>query len=228
MFSGRGAFIHFGAMLGTIMVANVFFVIIPGQRELVAATKEGRVPDPTPGLNAKQRSVHNTYFTLPVLFVMISNHYALTYGHPYNWLVLIAISLAGALIRIYFVARHTGRASPLPLVGAGTILLAVIVSLAPDAPETSAAAAPVNFAEIERIVAARCTNCHSANPTHASFAAAPLGVVFDTKQQILAQSAQIHQQSVVTRTMPLGNLTTMSEEERSKLDAWFRSGAGAE
>ncbi|MEE8426479.1 MAG: urate hydroxylase PuuD, partial [Woeseiaceae bacterium] len=108
LFSGRGAYIHFGAMLGTIMVANVFFVIIPGQSRMVEATREGRTPDPDDGIRGKQRSVHNTYFTLPVLFVMISIHYAMTFGHEYNWLILIAISLAGVLIRIYFVARHKG------------------------------------------------------------------------------------------------------------------------
>ena len=112
LFSGRGAYIHFGAVLGTIMVANVFFVIIPGQRRMVDSYAKGEPPDPVDGIRAKQRSVHNTYFTLPVLFVMTSNHYAMTYSHEYNWLILAAITLAGALIRIYFVARHKGNASP--------------------------------------------------------------------------------------------------------------------
>lgn len=228
LFSGRGAFIHFGAMLGTIMVANVFFVIIPGQKELVAATREGRPPDPTPGLEAKQRSVHNTYFTLPVLFVMISNHYAVTYGHPYNWLILVAISIAGALIRVYFVARHKGNASPLPLAGAAVLLLAVMVALAPR-PSAEAGSAATSgaavFAEVERIIETRCVTCHSETPTHVSFPAPPLGVVFDTREQILVQSTQIHQQTVVTRTMPIGNLTAISEEERAVLDTWFKAGA---
>jgi len=114
LFSGRGAYMHFGAILGTIMVGNVFFVIIPGQKLMLAAATRGEVPDPAPGLRGKQRSVHNTYFTLPVLFVMVSNHYAMTYNHSLNWAILIAITLAGALIRIYFVARHKGRASPFP------------------------------------------------------------------------------------------------------------------
>ena len=123
LFSGRGAYIHFGVVLGTIMVANVFFVIIPGQKQMVAAAASGVAPDPAPGIRAKQRSVHNTYFTLPVLFVMTSNHFAMTYANEYNWLVLIAISLAGALIRIYFVARHKGKASMLPIVIAAILLL---------------------------------------------------------------------------------------------------------
>src|SRR4029077_3825764 len=121
LFSGRGAFIEFGAMLGTIMVANVYFVIIPGQRERVPAKHEGGEPDPQHGIRGKLRSVHNTYFTLPVLFTMISHHYAMTFGAAYNWLVLIAISMAGVLIRVYFVSRHKahergGRTSPVPAV----------------------------------------------------------------------------------------------------------------
>lgn len=114
IFSGRGAYLHFGAMLGTIMVDNVFFIIMPGQRDFVAAEKEGRAPDPSHGVRAKQRSVHNTYFTLPVLFVMISNLYAMTWGHECNWLILIALSVVGALIRVYFVQRHKGTQTPHP------------------------------------------------------------------------------------------------------------------
>ena len=140
LFSGRGAFIHFGAMLGTIMVANVFFVIMRGQRAMVDAVRAGRTPDSAPGLKAKQRSVHNTYFTLPVLFTMISNHYATTFGSTYNWLVLIAISLAGALIRVYFVQRHFGKPSTTPLWVAGALLLGVITALKPPAVSSASAA----------------------------------------------------------------------------------------
>ena len=132
LFSGRGAFIHFGAILGTIMVANVFFVIIPGQKKMVAAAARGEQPDPAPGIHGKQRSVHNTYFTLPVLFVMTSNHYAMTYSHPYNWAILIGITLAGALIRVYFVARHKGAASPVPVIIALLILAGVAALIAPE------------------------------------------------------------------------------------------------
>jgi uncharacterized membrane protein len=138
VFSGRGAFMVFGAALGSIMVANVLFVIIPGQRELVLAKKEGREPDAAPGLRGKQRSVHNTYFTLPVLFVMISNHYAMTYGARYNWLVLVAMSFAGACIRGWFVARHRpegrrGLVAALPAVLGVATLAALVVALAPEA-----------------------------------------------------------------------------------------------
>src|SRR5262245_49971770 len=137
LFSGRGAFIQFGAALGTIMVANVFFVIIPGQRELVRAKQENREPDPIHGIRGKQRSVHNTYFTLPVLFTMISNHYATAFGATYNWLALVAMSLGGALIRAWFVSRHKahergGRTPPWPAVAGIAILLAVVFALAPS------------------------------------------------------------------------------------------------
>jgi uncharacterized membrane protein len=221
VFSGRGAYIHYGATLGTIMVANVFFVIIPGQREMVEAAGRGEAPDAAPGIRAKQRSVHNTYFTLPVLFVMISNHYAMTYAHAWNWLILIAFSLAGALIRGYFVARHKGKASPLPIVVAAVILLATAAALAPRT-QAGTAGEGVSLADIRPIVMERCTNCHSASPTHIAFPAAPLGVMLDTDQQIRTEAARIHQQTVVLKAMPIGNLTQMSEEERAMIDAWYR------
>src|SRR5260221_3828304 len=161
LFSGRGAFIEFGAMLGTIMVANVFFVIIPGQREMVRAKREGRDPDPQAGLRGKLRSVHNTYFTLPVLFTMISNHYAMTFGARYNWLVLIALCAAGVLIRVYFVARHKrhergGKTSPWPAILGLLIVAATAAALAPKrAPTTAAPAAAASpaahFADIQGI-----------------------------------------------------------------------------
>ena len=219
LFSGRGAYIHFGAVLGTIMVANVFFVIIPGQRRMVEAAKRGEVPDPRDGLRAKQRSVHNTYFTLPVLFVMTSNHYAMTYSHEYNWAILIAISLAGALIRIYFVARHSGKASPIPLIIAGVLLAGVAALIVPRASVASGEA--VAFDDVRAVVAHRCMTCHSAVPTHPAFPAAPGGVILDTDAQIVAEAQRIHQQTVITRVMPIGNLTNISEEERDIIDRWY-------
>jgi uncharacterized membrane protein len=220
VFSGRGAYIHYGATLGTIMVANVFFVIIPGQRKMVAAAGRGEAPDPAPGIRAKQRSVHNTYFTLPVLFVMISNHFALSYSHAWNWLVLVAFSLAGALIRGYFVARHKGKASPLPIVIAVVILLATAAALAPRTEARTEA--EVSLADVRPIIEERCTNCHSASPTHIAFTAAPLGVMLDTDAQIRTEASRIHQQTVVLKAMPIGNLTEMTEEERQLIDAWYR------
>jgi uncharacterized membrane protein len=220
LFSGRGAYIHFGAVLGTIMVANVFFVIIPGQRRMVDAAALGQPPDPADGIRAKQRSVHNTYFTLPVLFVMTSNHYALTYAHEYNWLVLVGISLAGALIRVYFVARHKGRTSPLPIVVAGLILLLVAVAIAPRS--RAASAETVTLAMVRPVIESRCTTCHSRNPTHIAFPAAPSGVMLDTDAEITAEAQRIHQQTVVLKAMPIGNLTMISEEERDLIDSWYQ------
>lgn len=254
LFSGRGAFIHFGAMLGTIMAANVYFVIMPGQQALVDATKEGRAPDPKYGQNAKQRSVHNTYFTLPVLFVMISNHYAMTYGSAWNWLVLIMISLAGALIRVYFVQRHFGEPAKTPLYIAGALLLAVIVALSPTPPAKQAAVTPAatpaagseiaaakaetavapaadgfspQFLAVQSIMQARCTSCHAAQPTQAGFAAPPKGVVLETPEDIIKQAAQIHQQTVLSTVMPIGNLTQITQEERDVLAQWYQAGAKA-
>lgn len=220
LFSGRGAYIHFGAILGTIMVANVFFVIIPGQKKFLAAAAKGEPPDPAPGIRGKQRSVHNTYFTLPVLFVMTSNHYAMTYSHTYNWAILIGITLAGALIRVYFVARHRGKASPAPMIAAVVILAAIAALLAPKSSATSAAS--VSFDEVRVVMEHRCTTCHSSAPSHPAFPAAPGGVIFDTDQQIVAEAQRIYQQTVATRVMPIGNLTGMTDEERDILDRWYQ------
>jgi len=221
LFSGRGAYIHFGAVLGTIMVANVFFVIIPGQRRMVEAAKRGDKPDARDGVRAKQRSVHNTYFTLPVLFVMTSNHFAMTYSHEFNWVILIAISLAGALIRVYFVARHAGKASLVPLIIAALLFAGVAASIAPRV--NAASGAVVTFDEVRAVVQARCTSCHSQTPTHPAFPAAPGGVILDTDAQIHADALRIHQQTVVTRVMPIGNLTEISEEERDTIDRWYQT-----
>jgi uncharacterized membrane protein len=224
LFGGRGAYMHFGAVLGTIMVANVYFVIIPGQRRMVEATERGVAPDPQDGIRAKQRSVHNTYFTLPVLFVMISNHYAMTYSHAYNWVILAAVTLAGALIREYFVARHKGAASPLTLAAAAVLLLGVAVAIAPA--RDTAAVAPVSLSTVGEIMAERCVSCHSQSPTHPAFPSAPAGVMLDSAAQIEAEAQRIHQQTVVTRAMPIGNLTGITEEERQLIDRWYRSLGG--
>lgn len=225
LYSGRGAYIHFGAVLGTIMVANVFFVIIPGQRRMVAAAARGEAPDPADGIRAKQRSVHNTYFTLPVLFVMTSNHYAMTFSHEYNWLVLIGISLAGALIRVYFVARHKGKASLLPVIVAALIIMAIAAAIAPKSRAMTSAA--LSLDDIRPVIEHRCVTCHSATPTHLAFPAAPAGVMFDNEDQILGDAERIYQQTVVTRAMPIGNLTGISEEERLMIDAWYLGMANA-
>jgi len=227
VFSGRGAFIHFGAMLGTIMVANVFFIIMPGQRDLIAAKKEGRNPDPIHGIKAKQRSVHNTYFTLPVLFVMISNHYSMTYGHEYNWAILIAISLIGALIRVHFVKAHFGRPSPVPMVSALLILMGLIVALAPNSKtdqvisDSEEYREPPAISEVYAIINTRCASCHHDNPSHPGFATAPAGIKFVDIESIQAQASAIYQQSVVSKVMPIGNLTGMTDDERQQIGDWY-------
>lgn len=232
IFSGRGAFLHYGAMLGTIMVGNVFFVIMPGQRDLVAAKREGRAPDPMHGIRAKQRSVHNTYFTLPVLFVMISNHYAMTWGHPYNWLILIALSLAGALIRVYFVQRHFGKQTPLPLIVSAVLIMGVAAAIAPKPAAPVARDASVSnaqlFAGVQDVMQQRCASCHAQAPTQPGFAAPPKGIELESAEDIVRHAQTIHQQVVVTKAMPIGNLTQITDEERALVDQWFQSGALAQ
>lgn len=233
LFSGRGAYIVFGAMLGTMMAANVFFVIIPGQRELVRAKQDGRAPDPIHGLRGKQRSLHNTYFTLPVLFTMISNHYAMTFGARHNALVLVAISAAGVGIRTWFVARHKahergGRTSPVPLALGLLALAGVALGLAPRASNFisgSITATPQQrFARVQSILTQRCVACHAPTPSFAGFSAPPKGVVLDTPEHILAQATPMQAQ-LSTRTMPIGNLTGMTDSERAEVLAWLADGA---
>ncbi|MFZ4761020.1 MAG: urate hydroxylase PuuD [Burkholderiaceae bacterium] len=225
LFSGRGAYIHFGAMLGTIMAANVFFVIIPGQKALVAAKREGRAPDPIHGLRGKQRSVHNTYFTLPVIFTMISNHYASLTNHPHAWIALIGVAVAGATIRLYFVQRHRGEAKPV-LVAVGVASLAGVFALAmPRSATPTAGAAPVGLAQVLPVIEQRCAGCHAERPTYPGFASPPKNVVLDSPDAIVRQAQTIHQQTVITKAMPIGNLTQIAEAERATIDAWFRAGA---
>ncbi|HEY3850130.1 MAG TPA: urate hydroxylase PuuD [Steroidobacteraceae bacterium] len=232
LFSGRGAFIQFGALLGTLMVANVFFVIIPGQRDIVRAKQEGREPDSQAGVRGKLRSVHNTYFTLPVLFTMISNHYALTFGARHNWLVLIAICAAGVLIRVYFVDRHKrglrgGKTSPWPALLGVLVLAAAAAGLAPRAAPSMVPAASTpaaQFQAVQHIIAERCVPCHTASPTEPGFSSAPEGLLLDTPEAILSHVSVIAPQ-VQAGTMPIGNLTGMTESERGELLDWIRQGA---
>jgi uncharacterized membrane protein len=216
VFSGRGAFLHFGAILGTIMAGNVAHVIIPGQRELVRAKQEGRLPDETYSIRGKQRSVHNTYFTLPVIFTMISGHHAMTFGHSWNWLALIALTLAGALVRLWFVARHKGHAQAWPLGVAFFVVAAVAVMLAPRPQAVSGA---VDLAEVRRVISLRCANCHADKPTFQGLAEAPKGVKLDSEERIRAAAALIRQ-TVRARTMPPGNLTGLTETERALIERW--------
>ena len=218
VFSGRGAFIHVGAILGTIMAGNVAHVIIPGQRELVRAKQQGREPDPKYGVMGKQRSVHNTYFTLPVIFTMISGHHAMTFGAQWNWLVLLAMALAGALVRLWFVARHKGRAPAWTLVAGLALVAAVVVALAPR----KSGGVPVALAEAKQVIDQRCVSCHAEKPAFPGLAEAPKGIKLDTTERIAAQRMTIRQQTVLSRAMPPGNLTRLTEEERTLLDRWTR------
>jgi uncharacterized membrane protein len=222
VFGGRGAYIHFGAMLGTIMVANVAMVIMPSQRAMVRAAEAGRDPDPRFGIAGKQRSVHNTYFTLPVLFVMMSSHYAFTYGHRYNWALLIALSVAGALIRVWFVDRHTGRQSSFTLIVAAA-LLAVVALAGMPAVRKSAVGTKADFARVREVVTQRCTSCHAQRPTQPGIASPPKGILLETEAQIRAQAALIAQQSSTTNVMPPGNLTKMTDDERAIIGHWVSS-----
>lgn len=225
-FAGRAAFLLVGAMLATTMSANVFFWIIPGQRKNVAALRAGQPVDPIHGIRGKQRSVHNTYFTLPVLFAMLSGHYSFTYTHPQNWLVLVAIMLGGALIRQFFVVRHRWKlgqaAHPLPYALVGVAVLAgVIVWLkpAPVAPVAAGpAAAPVAFGEVQPLLAQHCFACHGAQVQMKN-------VRVDSAEQVALHAQAIYQQVVVTKIMPMGNATGMTEADRALIGRWFKEGA---
>ena len=222
VFGGRGAFIHYGAILGTIMVANVAHIIIPGQRRMVEAMREGREPDLKDAVAGKQRSVHNTYFTLPVLFTMIASHHAFTFGGRWNWLVLVALTAAGALIRVWFVMRHKGRAPAWPLALALVLLTGTAALIAPRAAGNGAA---VSFAEVQAVMDRRCVSCHAAKPTFPGLDLAPKGVLLDRSERTMAQALLVHRQTVLSRAMPPGNLTGLTDEERALLDRWYRAGA---
>ena len=219
LFAGRAAFLLTGAALATLMSANVLMVIIPGQRKTVAAMKAGLKPDPIHPIRAKQRSVHNTYFTLPVLFAMLSNHYSMTYAAANNWLVLVLIMLAGALIRQFFVLRHKGPPQYGWFAAGAAILLGVIVWLAP-APQPAAPSLAVvpKLAEIQGIVEQRCAMCHNAQVISKN-------IQLHTPELIVKNAQTMYQQAVVTRIMPMSNATQITEEERAKIGAWVKAGA---
>lgn len=232
VFSGRAAFLHVGALLGTLMAANVWRVIMPSQQELVAAVQEGRAPDAAFGIRAKQRSMHNNYMTLPVIFTMLSNHYPMTYGHAYNWLVLAALFVIGAAARHFFNLKHRGRLNPFWPAGAALGMIALALIMAPRAPapvaSAQAAVTSVSFVQVAAVIERRCQSCHSAQPRDPNFPVAPAGVMFDSVSQISQHASRIHERAVVSATMPLANLTQMTDEERALLGRWFAQGAGVE
>ena len=225
LFSPRASWLQAGAMLGTIMVANVLFVIIPGHWQLVRAKEENREPDPIHGLRGKQRSVHNNDLTLPVLVAMLGNHFPAAYGHEHGWLVLVGLMVVGAWIRHYFNLRHAGRTLWWIPASSAVALLAIALAIRPDDGGDAATAEPVSFERVQAIVEQRCTPCHSESPTDETFTAAPGGVTFDTPEEIAAQADAIEQQAVDSRAMPLGNVTGMTDAEREELGAWIAQGA---
>ena len=220
LFSGRAEYIQIGAMLGTMMAGNVVFVIIPAHWELIRAKQAGREPDAAAGLRAKQRSIHNNYLTLPVVFTMISNHFPITYGHSYSWLILVALLVIGAWVRHFFNLRQTGRNAWWIPVTAALAIAGLAVAIRPH---SSSGGTAVRFTRIQTIMEARCVPCHSAHPTKVN--SAPMGIVFDTPKQIAAQASLIEQVAVQTKVMPLGNQTGMTQAERDALGSWINQGA---
>ena len=223
LFAGRAAFLLVGAMLATSMSANVFVWIIPGQKKVIAQMKAGEPVDPLHGWRAKQRSVHNTYFTLPVLIAMLSNHYGWLTQGPHNWLALVGVMLAGALIRYSFVARHKalvqGKRVPWEYAAVGTLLLVVLaVWLAPKPLPASASATPVTLAQVQAVVAQRCAICHNAEVQNKA-------VALHTPELLRQHAQAVYQQVVVLKAMPLNNVTQITEEERALIRRWFESGA---
>ena len=234
-FAGRAAFLLVGAMIATSMSANVFFWIIPGQRTVVADIKAGRPIDPIHGKRGKQRSVHNTYFTLPVLFAMLSNHYSFTYSHPHNWLVLILMMFAGAAIRQFFVLRHGYKLARNPhpwkyaAVGVVVILGAIVwlrpapsaTNLVAGSVDSTGATAPIDYKMLQPVLAQRCYTCHGAEVQMKN-------VRLDSPQLVAAHAQAIYQQVAVTKIMPMNNATQITEAERALIKQWFEAGAKTE
>jgi uncharacterized membrane protein len=226
LFNSRAAYLHVGAMIGTVMVANVFFIIIPNQRKVVADLIAGRTPDPALGAAAKQRSLHNNYMTLPVLFIMISNHYPMTYGAQRPWLVLALLGLTGVAVRHVFNLRGRGRPTG-PTIGVAIALALASVTYVTLEKGGGAQLAPgpaVTYAEIRPILATHCAACHSPHPANPAFRSPPLGLVLDSYEHVSAAAARIKGRAVDTETMPLGNATHMTKAERQKLGAWIAAG----
>jgi uncharacterized membrane protein len=224
LFAGRAAFLMVGAMMATAMSANVFFWIIPGQKKVIAQMKAGQPVEAIHGQRAKQRSVHNTYFTLPVLVAMLSNHYGWLYQGSTNWLVLVLLMLAGALIRHSFVVRHkalaSGKRVPWEYATAGTVVLVgMAIWLAPaPVPKAAAAAAPPTLAEVKAVLDQRCAMCHNEQVQQKN-------VALHTPALIKQHAQNVYQQSVVLKLMPLNNATQITEAERALIKRWFEAGA---
>ena len=229
IFGSRAAYIHVGACLGTIMAANVFRVIIPSQKNMVDAALTNEKPDLQKGIDAKIRSIHNNYITLPVLFIMISSHFPFTYGHKYNWLILALISIIGVTVRYYFNLRNKKQYKVwiLPLAALGMISLMIYVSFPKiiKNEQRTSLDKQVYFQEINNIIMYRCGVCHASNPTFEGFKDPPLGIIFDTPEDIMKNINKIKAQTIDSDIMPPGNLTGMTENERNKIRSWIELGA---
>jgi len=226
--SGRGAFNQIGAIVGTIMVANVFAVIIPNQKKIVAALLAGQTPDPELGKTSKLRSVHNNYLTLPVIVLMISNHYPLLFATRFNWLIVAIVLALGPIIRHFFNERHAGRKSPWWVWGvatAGMIAIALLSAAGPRDIKTSALPAPATYANVEEIVLSRCSMCHGAEPVWATIVTAPRGILLDDAEHIHRNARLIGRNAAWSSAMPPGNVTEMTGEERTQIAAWLAAGA---
>ncbi len=225
LFTDRGAFIHVGAIIGTAMVGNVFLVIIPNQAKIVAAMRAGTPVDPRLGEMGKLRSVHNNYMTLPVVFIMISNHAPIITGHPQSWLLLALMSAAGVSIRHFFNRRHIGLTEPVWLILGAALFVAVSLIASglgqPKPPPANAVA----FSDVQVLVSRHCVMCHAPKPTHVGIAAPPGGVTLDTPEAIHRFAPRILTMAVVTNAMPLGNETAMTDADRARLGAWIKAGA---
>jgi uncharacterized membrane protein len=225
LFSGRAAFLLVGAMMATSMTANVFFWIIPGQRTVIAQLRAGQEPDPIHGIRGKQRSVHNTYFTLPVIMAMLSNHYGWLYQGPHNGVVLVLLMVAGALVRHSFVARHKahvlGRRTPWEHAIAGTAVLVgltIWLAPAPRPAQVAADARPVTFADVKSVIDQRCVLCHNAQVQNK-------GIVLDRPELVKQHAQEVFQQAAVLKLMPFNNATQITEQERSVIRRWYEAGA---
>ena len=230
--TGRAAYLHVGAVIGTMMVGNVFFIIMPAQRNLVGAIEAGTEPDPALPKNGLLRSRHNNYLTLPVIFIMVSGHFPSTYGHEWNWAILLGLSIISVAVRHYFNTRHNSQRFVWALPAAVLALLVMAYVTAPSYPSaktssasSAAAETSVSALQTQAIVAKHCVSCHSATPSHVAFSAAPGGVMFDSIEAIKRYKDQIYLQTVANHIMPLGNSTGMTQDERDQLGRWIADGA---
>jgi len=226
--SGRGAFNQIGAIIGTIMVANVFLVIIPNQKKVVAALLAGKSPDPALGKAGKERSVHNNYLTLPVVVLMISNHYPLLFATKYNWAIVAIVLALGPIIRHFFNERHAGRASPWWVWGVaalGMIAIGLLSAAGPRDAKAASTASQPTYANVEEIVLSRCSMCHGAEPVWAGIVTAPKGILLDDEAHIRRNGRLIARNAAWASAMPPGNVTEMTGEERAVIAAWVAAGA---